>query len=52
MMCAELEKLKEELDHMHTECERVTKENENLTLKLEENGNHDNIIFVNNLFIT
>ena len=40
MLCAELGKLEKELDHMHNEWEGLTKENEQLALKLKENGNH------------
>ena len=43
MISAELNKLEKELDHMHTEWVRLAKENEKLALKLEENGNHNDV---------
>lgn len=46
MMCAELKKLEKELDHMHSEWTRLTKENEKVALKLEENGNHGDVMCV------
>ena len=46
MMSAELNKLEKELDHVHTEWVRLAKENEKLSLKLEENGNHGDVMYL------
>ena len=44
MVSAELSKVEQELDHMHSEWTRLTKENEKIALQLEENGNHGNLV--------
>lgn len=46
MIYAELDKLEKELDHMHTEWARLTKENEKLALQLEETGNYGDIVYL------
>lgn len=46
MICAELSKVEKELDHMHTEWTRLAKDNEKMALKLEENGNHGNVMYL------
>ena len=44
MIFGERSKLENELDHMHTEWARLSQDNEKLALKLEENGNHSNVM--------
>lgn len=46
MMCAEVSRLEKELDHTHNEWARLAKENEKLALKLEENGNHGDFMYL------
>ena len=51
MISAELSKLEKQLDHMHAEWVRLTKENEKLSLKLEENGNYGDVIYLCKLIV-
>ena len=44
MISGEISKLENELDHMHSEWVRLSQDNEKLALKLEENGNHSNVV--------
>ena len=44
MISGEINRLENELDHMHADWTRLSQDNEKLALKLEENGNYSDVV--------